>query len=86
MPLTGDHLEDGWSWVNLFSYGYHIKINWVKSSEGSRLLWVPPAWRIENWKEVRWDGDFLALLSSAYPEPIIIEFQPQSILSHPLGI
>jgi hypothetical protein len=86
LPSREDHLEDGWSWVNHFSsHGYHVKMDsgWVTSSRGSKLLWLPPVWRTENWKEVRWDGKFLALLGSHHPEPIIIEFQPQSILPHP---
>ena len=41
----------------------------------------PPVWGIQNWKEVRWDGRFLALLSGHYL--VIIEFQPQSILLDP---
>ena len=85
-PSVGDHLEDCWSWVNLFpSYGYHVKegSGWVTNSRGSKVLWLPPAWRTQNWKEVKWDGKFLALLSGHHPKPIIIEFQPQPVLPHP---
>ena len=80
--LEGDYLEDQWSWINLFSsHGYCVKMGskWITNSRGSKLLWLPPAWRTERWNEVRWDGDFLALLSACHPKPIIIGFQPQSI-------
>ena len=66
LPLSkGDYLRDGWLWVNLFSYGYHVKMGseWVTNSGGSKLLWLPPAWRTGEWKKVRWDGKFLAFLS-----------------------
>ena len=85
-PSVGDHLEDEWSWVNLFSpYGYHVEMDsgWVTNSRGSKVLWFPPAWRTQKWKEVEWDGKFLALLDGHHPKPIIIEFQPQSVLPHP---
>jgi len=85
----GDYLGNEWSWVNLFSsYGYCVGVGseWVTDSRGNKCLWLPPAWRILDWERVRWDGQFLALLSGHYPKPVIIEFQPQSVLSHPLGI
>ena len=74
----GDYAEVGWSWANHFSYGYHVKMDseWVTDSRGSKLLWLLPAWRTQNWMEVRWDGRFLALLGGYHPKPIIIEFQP----------
>jgi hypothetical protein len=84
----GDRLEDRWSWVNLFSpHGYHVKMGseWITNSRGRKLLWLPPAWRTENWKEVRWEGDFLAFLGAHHPKPIILEFQLHSIPPHPLG-
>ena len=84
---TVDHLENEWSWVNLFSYGYHVQMGsgWITNSRGSKLLWLPLAWRTQNWREVRWDGKFLALLGGHHPTPIIIEFQPQPAPPHPLG-
>ena len=81
----GYHVESGWSWNNLFSsYGYHVKRDseWVTDSRGRKLLWLPPAWRTRDGSDVRWDGKFLGLLGCHRPKPIIIEFQPQSILPH----
>lgn len=88
LSLEQEELEDGWSWVNLFSpHGYHIKggSEWITSSRGSKILWLPPVWRTEQWQEVRWNGDFLAFFSGYHPKPIIIEFKQQSIPSHPIG-
>ena len=88
-PLPpGDRLHDEWSWVNLFSYGYYVKSDseWVTNSRGSKQLWLPPAWRIRNCKEFRWNGNFLALPSGTHPTPIIIKFQPQSTPPYPLSI
>ena len=69
---------DGQLLFNLSSpHGYCIRRNsgWVVDSRGSKLLWLPPVWRAGYWDKVRWDGNFLALIISNQPEPIIIEFQ-----------
>ena len=58
------------------SCGYSCGINskWVMDPQGRKILWLPPNWRFNTWREARWDGDFLALLHEYHPEPIIIEF------------
>ena len=71
--------EDVWSWANLFSRGCHILSGsgqWVVNPRGSRLLWLPPSWRVKHWEHARWGGDFLALLDGRHELPIIIEFCP----------
>ena len=72
-------LKDGWSWANLFSHGYHIggsSGQWIVDPRGRKLLWLPPNWRAKCWEDVRWNGNFLALVDGYRPEPIIIEFFP----------
>ena len=68
----------GWSKSLLhFSYGSYLGkgSGWVEDLKGNKLLWFPPAWREEYWREVGGDGNFLVSLSSHHPEPIIIKFQ-----------
>jgi hypothetical protein len=73
---------NGWSWVDIFSHcDYHIGCGsgWVEDSRsGDNILWVPLSWRTKSETQVRWDGNFLAFVGAHHPEPIIIEFQPQS--------
>jgi len=74
--IKGDS-KDGQLLFNRVSpYGYHIgeRSQWVKDHRGKKLLWLPPNWRINGWKEFRWDGNFLALLHEHHKEPIVIEF------------
>ena len=70
------------SWVDIFApCDYHIGhgSGWVKDSRsGDNILWLPLNWRTESETEVRWDSNFLAFVGAHHPEPIIIEFQPQS--------
>jgi len=40
----------------------------------------PPNWREKDPWNVRWEGNFLALVGNQNPTPPIIEFQPQYIL------
>jgi hypothetical protein len=79
--VTEDYM-DKWSWVDIFSLcGYHIGCGsgWVEDSRsGDNILWLPFSWRTESQTQVRWDGNFLAFVGAHHPEPIIIEFQPQS--------
>jgi hypothetical protein len=68
--------EEGRLLFNFSSpYGYHAGMGsrWVVDSRGSKLLWLPPNWRTP--RDIRWDGNFLALLRSYHLEPIIIEFK-----------
>ena len=76
--VTYDILEDPRSWVDLFSRGCRIwsgSGQWVVDPRGSKLLWLPPSWRVKSWNDARWDGDFLALLDARHELPIIIEFR-----------
>ena len=76
--VTIERMRDKLLWVNLFSpHGYHIgeSSGWVKDSRGSKLLWLPPNWRVDDWQDIRWNGNFLAFVASRHPEPMIIEFQ-----------
>ena len=81
VKVASNNLEDQWSWPNLFSHGIHVRMGsgWVVSPRG-KILWLPPAWRTLYREEMKWNGNFLALLSSHHQDPIIIEFQPQSFL------
>ena len=77
--VTCKLLDNSWSWVDLFSRGCRIwsgSGQWVVDPRGSKLLWLPPSWRVTGWNDVRWDGDFLALLDGRHELPIIIEFCP----------
>ena len=77
--VTRELLEDAWSWVDLFSRGSRIwsgSEQWVVDPRGGKLLWLPPSWRVKRPNEVRWDGDFLALLDGRHELPIIVEFYP----------
>jgi len=76
--------QDGRSWDGLFPLGYHIRdrFEWVEDPRGRKLLWLPPDWRTECRADARWDGDFLALVTTCHPEPLIVKFQPQPLLSH----
>jgi len=80
---TGGLLEDGWSQDSRFPPpGYRIRLGagWVEGPGGRRLLWLPPNWRTMHMAEAMWDGNFLALVDSRHPEPIIIEFRPEPLL------
>ena len=75
--VTIKDLGDTWSWVNIFSHGWEVRCGseWVVDSRGNKLLWLPLSWRPKQHECIRWDGNFLALVDSHHPEPIIIEFQ-----------
>ena len=78
--VTKHSLVDRESWVNFFQspHGYSIErmSEWVGNSRDV-LLWLPPNWRTKYGLDVRWDGNFLALVGSHHKKPIIVEFQPQ---------
>jgi len=63
------------------SHSYGVRREWVEDSGGNKVLWLPPSWRTDYEWEVKWDGNFLALVDRKNPVPIIIEFQPRSLLS-----
>jgi len=48
---------------------------WVVDSQGSKLLWLPPIWRVDDEWDMRWNGNLLTLLHKNHPHPITIEFQ-----------
>ena len=75
--VTTENLGNTWSWVDIFSYGWKVGYGseWVVDSRGNKLLWLPLSWRPKQDECARWDGNFLALVDSHHPEPIIIEFQ-----------
>ena len=93
--VTTPRARSGPSWANLFSplFSSHrsrpgwvleqadseCTLEWVADSRGNKLLWLPLGWRAEGWRNVRWDGDFLACVGGDHPEPIIIKFQSQPV-------
>ena len=65
-----------WPWVHLFSRGYRIGsgARWIRDPGDTKILWLPPSWRSADGGDVKWEGKFLAFLSSHHPAPIVIEF------------
>ena len=63
---------------HLQSHGYRVgsRSGWVEDSRGGKLLWLPPSWRTVDGLDIKWDGNFLALVGGQHTAPIIIEFQP----------
>lgn len=76
MKVIQQVLEDEWSWVDLFSFGYRIGsgARWIEDSRGTKIFWLPPNWRPADGLYVRWGGNYLALMDYRHPVPIIIEF------------
>ena len=67
-----EHQSWGRPWVS--SRGYQVTNDWwVLGLDGRRLFMLPPAWRSDATRRV-WNGQFLALLHSSLPEPVILEF------------
>ena len=80
------YLEGEWSCDNLFRPPHEYRIigsgsEWVSDSRGN-VLWLPLSWRVEHGLRAEWNGNFLALVDSYHPEPVIIEFQPSPGLPH----
>jgi len=73
---TTEPLEGKPPWDHPPSHGCCVKSGWVVDSGGKELLWLPPSWGTEDPKDVKWDGNFLALVSGHHLEPIIIQFHP----------
>jgi len=83
--VTTEQLEDWESWVRLVQpRGYCVEIGscWLVDSGGCKHLWLPPGWRTKYESDVRWEGNFLGLVGSHCPRPIVIELQPPSLLPH----
>ena len=53
-----------------------IELDWLVSSEGEKLLWLPPNWRPGDHVHEVWNSNFLALLDGTHSEPIIIQVHP----------
>ena len=63
---------EGCPWVP--SHGYKIMDDrWILDPDGKRLLWLPPYWRPRE-ENMRWSGQFLALLHPELSEVVILEF------------
>ena len=62
------------SYAGVFSGSRGVS-DWVTGSRDAKLLWLPPNLRGNDNLGVRWEGNFLALVGSRHPEPIIIRFQ-----------
>ena len=76
--VTIPSLQDGQLLFNFASpLGYYVGMDsgWVVDSRGSKVLWLPPNWKIQSSKGEKWDGNFLALVEAHHPEPIIIELK-----------
>jgi hypothetical protein len=75
MPLG--NIENGqWGCPHGSSHGYKVTGDgWIISPSGKRLLMLPPSWRSETVRRM-WNGQFLALLHGALPEPVILELEP----------
>jgi len=56
--------------------GYYVGdgFKWVMDSRDRTLLWIPPNWRGKDGHDVRWEGNFLAIVKGQHLGPIIIEF------------
>jgi len=66
-------LHGRFPWVS--SHHYQVMDDaWILSSNGRRLLWLPPNWRGSR-GERKWSGRFLALLHGELPEAVILELE-----------
>ena len=72
--VVSESLATRQSWADLSSHGCSIRGSWVKDPKGSKLLWLPPNWRSQNQRDVKWNGNFLSLGEGHHPEPVIIQF------------
>ena len=77
---TVDVVKDTWS---LFAFlqsrdGFRIGHGgrWVEDSQGRKLFWLPPDWRVKDVEDMTWEGNFLALVDGRHEKPIIVQFQP----------
>ena len=74
--VVSEFLETTRLWADLSSHGCSIVIgsSWVEDPRGSKLLWLPPNWRPLYRKDIKWNGNYLALIHNHQPEPVIIQF------------
>ena len=57
-------------------HGYKVRYDeWILSPDGKQLLMLPPPWQSCAVRRV-WNGQFLALLHSTLPEPVILDLEP----------
>ena len=70
--------QEQWGCPYRSSHGYRIADDgWVFGPSGQRLLILPPLWRLQSdARERKWNGQFLALLNGALPEPVLIDLEP----------
>ena len=82
----GSNPRWNYSWTNIkylsfpcpwrSSRGYKVTENgWLICPDGKRLFMLPPPWRSHATQRV-WDGQFLALLDGALPQPVILDLEP----------
>ena len=66
---------EGYPWGS--SCGYCLeKSGWVLGPDGKHLLMLPPPWWSGNMGRMVWNEQFLVLLHSGLPEPVILELEP----------
>lgn len=67
------HPPDNFPWQ--LPHNYSIMDNqWILTSGGKRLLWLPPHWRSDGWNRM-WSRQFLALLDHGLPDPVIVKLE-----------
>jgi len=76
--VTWELPEDGRSRDGCFPLGYRVRVGsgWVEDPRGRKLLWLPPDCRTEDVTDARWDDNFLVLVRTGHPEPVIVKFHP----------
>ena len=69
-----ERLPSGSPWTS--SRGYKVvNDGWLIDPDGKRLFVLPPTWR-SNPEQRVWNGQFLALLHGALPQPVILDLAP----------
>ena len=67
------HQPDGSPWQS--SHGHQVTDDqWILSSSGERLFWLPPHWRSHWWHRM-WSGQFLVLSHRELSEVVILELE-----------
>ena len=71
VSLTGDSAEDP-PWRS--SRRCTIKDDgWIRNPKGEELMWLPLRWRSDEKMTRMWSGDFLVLLHSTLPKPVVMK-------------
>ena len=71
VPLTGDLAEDPpWRSSRRCTI---TNDGWIRNPEGEELMWLPPRWRSDEKMTRMWSGDFLVLLHSTLPKPVVMK-------------